>query len=209
MTGPTATEYAVGDRVSYHDVQNPRKTGTVVEIVSASEYRVRFDDRSETTSDLRQAGWKRIPRPKNGSAIAKEVQHLALATNRRIAMQLLTAEDVKRLPPLYSQDGRGEDATAYVKFFGSGRWTWFVTEASALVLDGAGELQEVALDDVHDPSRVGDIRFFGKVVSGLGEDCDELTYFSLLDLAALQFPPFNLGIERDRYFDPTALREAR
>jgi hypothetical protein len=221
MTTTTSRAYEIGDRVSYEDMANPRRTGTVVEIVerggetpsglplpTGTDYRVRFDDRDETVSDLRQAGWKRVPKPRNASAIAKEAQRIAKATNPRVAMQLLTAEDVRNLLPLYAQDGRGEDATVAVKFFGTGRWTWFVTEASALVLDAEGELQEVALDDVHDPSRIGDIRFFGKVVSGLGPDCDELTYFSLRELCALRFQ-FGLAVERDRHFDPAPLSEAR
>lgn len=219
----TATQaYAVGDRVSYEDVANPRRTGTVVEIVERGgetpsglplpegvEYRVRFDDRSETVSDLRQVGWKRIPKARNAAAIAAEVAKIAKMESRgRVAMKLLTADVVRAIPPLYAQDGKGEDATVYLKFFGSGRWTWFATEASALILDARGELQEVALDDVHDPSRIGDIRCFGKVVSGLGPDCDELTYFSLRELCSLQFPPFGLAIERDMHFDPVALRDA-
>ena len=32
-------------------------------------------------------------------------------------MKLLTKELQKKLPPLYSQDGKGDDAIAYAKFF--------------------------------------------------------------------------------------------
>lgn len=98
-------------------------------------------------------------------------------------MMLLTKENRAALPPLYSQDGKGMDATAHVKFFGSGRWTWYATEFD------------------------GDDTFFGYVVSGLGSDCDELGYFSLSELKSLRFPPFQLPVERDRHFKPTTLAE--
>ena len=99
-------------------------------------------------------------------------------------MKLLTQANRKALPPLYSQDGKGMDAVAHVKFFGSGRWTWFITEFD------------------------GDDTLFGWIVSGLGADCDELAYFSLAELQTLRFPPFNLPLERDLYFTPKPLREA-
>jgi hypothetical protein len=140
--------------------------------------------------------------------VAKATQKLAKATAKSpLSTQLLTAENVRKLPPLYAQDGKGEDAIAYVKFFGSGRWTWFATEASA-VERRFGEVVEVPLTEVEDASQILDVRFFGKVVSGLGADCDELAYFSLVDLASVQFPPFGLAVERDLYFDPVPLRDA-
>lgn len=98
-------------------------------------------------------------------------------------MKLLTAENRKKLPTLGEQEGKGFDAVAYVKFFGGGRWTWYATE-----FDGEDE-------------------FFGYVVSGLGPDCDEWGYFRLSELQELRFPPFGLGIERDRHFSPRSLRE--
>ena len=61
-------------RVSYEDVANPRRHGTVVEVVpvmlvaftrsgramvpAGNEYLVRWDDGTETVSDLRQHGWR-------------------------------------------------------------------------------------------------------------------------------------------------------
>lgn len=96
-------------------------------------------------------------------------------------MMLLTKANRTALPPLYSQDGKGMDAIAHVKFFGGGRGTWYATEFD------------------------GEDTFFGYVVSPLGPDCDELGYFSLSELQALRFPPFGLGIERDRYFEAQPL----
>jgi hypothetical protein len=46
-------------RVSYEDMANPRREGTIVGRVG-SEYRVRFDDGEETVSDLRQHGWRKL-----------------------------------------------------------------------------------------------------------------------------------------------------
>ncbi len=93
-------------------------------------------------------------------------------------MMLLTKENRHDLPPLYSQDGEGKEAVAYVKFFGSGRFTFYATE-----YDGADT-------------------FFGWIVSPLGADCDEFGYLSLAELQAMRFPPFGLGAERDRHFRP-------
>jgi hypothetical protein len=44
------------------------------------------------------------------------------------AHNLVPDELRKQLPPLYSQDGKGGKAVAYVKFF-LGSWTWFATYA--------------------------------------------------------------------------------
>ncbi len=98
-------------------------------------------------------------------------------------MMLLTKANRTALPPLYSQELEGLDAVAHVKFFGGGRWTWYVTEFS------------------------GDDLMFGYVVSGHGPDCDELGYFALSELAGLRFPPFGLPLERDLHFTPASLRE--
>ena len=98
-------------------------------------------------------------------------------------MKLLTKANLDALPPLYSQDGKGADATAYVKFFGGGRWTWLATEYD------------------------GDDTFFGYVISGLGAVCDEFGYFSRSELEALRFPPFGLAIERDLHFTPCTVRD--
>lgn len=43
-------------------------------------------------------------------------------------MELLTPEDLKKLPKLGETDGQGMKAIAYVKFFVPGFWTWYVSE---------------------------------------------------------------------------------
>lgn len=98
---------------------------------------------------------------------------------------LLTKELRAALPPLYSQDGKGDEAEAVVKFFTpmSG-WTWFATEFD------------------------GEDTFFGYVESGLDPSFDEFAYFSLSELEELTAMNGLLpAVERDLYFDTGPVRE--
>jgi hypothetical protein len=96
-------------------------------------------------------------------------------------VMLLTQENRRALPALYSQDGKGMDAIAHVKIFDPcGRFTFYVTE-----FDGEDTL-------------------FGWTVSPLGADCDELGYASLSELEAVK-GRLGIGLERDRYFTPGPL----
>ena len=99
----------------------------------------------------------------------------------------LTRQDLKNLPPLYSQE-ENKDPTVWVKFFNPyGSGTWLATE-----FDGK------------------DI-FFGAVDLGHGW---ELGYFSLSEMKSIQATiggrkmPFQ-GIERDRYFRPAPLSRSK
>ena len=95
-------------------------------------------------------------------------------------MKLLTKEILDKLPPLYSQDGKGWDAIAQVKFFAPwSSWTWWATE--------------------YDPKT----RIFFGLVDGFER---ELGYFSLDELQEVQ-GPFGLGSERDMYWTPKSLKE--
>lgn len=98
------------------------------------------------------------------------------------AHTLVPAEVAHRLPPLYSQDGQGEEAIAQVKFFTPWtNWTWYASE--------------------YDPEeRI----FFGVVV---GHE-RELGNFSLDELEAIRGPG-GLRIERDLHWTPKPLRECR
>ena len=98
-------------------------------------------------------------------------------------MKLLTKELEKKLPPLYAQDGKGMEATAFAKFFHPcAHATWFVTE--------------------YDPeSRT----FFGW--AELHPGCGELGYVSLEELESVK-GPLGLGIERDIHFSAQPLGEA-
>ena len=92
-------------------------------------------------------------------------------------MELLTKKISSKIPNLYEQEGKGEDAVVYVKFFLPGtRWTWYATEFNT--------------KDI----------FFGWVKSGISPDFDELGYFSLSELK-------EVNIERDLYFEPKPLKE--
>ena len=99
------------------------------------------------------------------------------------AFDLMPPEIREALPALYSQDGKGDDATVYVKFFlpGTG-WTWFATE--------------------FDPE---DGIFFGLVA---GHET-ELGTFSLAELQKLSLWGGALLVERDLYFDPKPLADVR
>ena len=106
-------------------------------------------------------------------------------------MKLMTKEILNKIKkyPLYSQDGKGDEAVVIAKFFGGSRWSWYATEGNIL------------------PD--GDIEFFGLVVGDYDAD---LGYFTLSELESLKFPPFGLGVERDRYFTGNigdAKKEAR
>ena len=96
-------------------------------------------------------------------------------------MKLLTKEIRKTVPKLYSQEEKGDEAVAYIKFFTPwSNWTWYATE-----FDG---------EDI----------FFGLVV-GLET---ELGYFSLKELSEVTGPG-GLKIKRDLYFNPKPLSELR
>lgn len=95
-------------------------------------------------------------------------------------MELLPKEVQDQLPPLYSQDGKGMDAIAQVKFFTpTSNWTWWCTE--------------------YDP----ETRIFFGLVEGFER---ELGYFSLDELQEAR-GPFGLGVERDLYWTPKPLKE--
>lgn len=93
-------------------------------------------------------------------------------------MLLLTETLRRQLPPLYTQEGKGLEAIAYVKFFTpDAHWTWYATEFD------------------------GQDTFFGFVQG----DSPELGYFSLEELSQVR-GRLGLPVERDRYFQPTTLR---
>lgn len=102
-------------------------------------------------------------------------------------MKLMTKEIEKRLEkfPIYSQDGKGEEATIVCKFFCPiNPWTWYVLEGQKM-------------DD-------GDYELYGLVINGHGER--EYGYFMLSELQEIKLP-FGLGIERDIYFSPSKVKD--
>lgn len=98
-----------------------------------------------------------------------------------MAQKLLTKENLKNLPPLYSQE-KNPDPKVWVKFFTPWTsWTWYATE--------------------YDPEQR---LFFGWVV---GQE-KELGYFSLDELEAVRGPA-GMRIERDMYFRPQPLSDVK
>jgi hypothetical protein len=94
---------------------------------------------------------------------------------------LITQEVRKALPALYSQDGKGYEAVAHVKFFTpDSNWTWYATEFD------------------------GEDTFFG-LIQGHEE---ELGYFSLRELQSAR-GMMGLYIERDISFRAKPLSELR
>lgn len=95
-------------------------------------------------------------------------------------MKLFTKAILDKLPPLYSQDGKGLDAIAHVKFFNpGGAGTWYLSE--------------------YDPEeKIG----FGLCIIHEAE----LGNVSIAELEAFR-GRFGLKIERDLHWKPRPLRE--
>ncbi|GGM90074.1 DUF2958 domain-containing protein [Dactylosporangium sucinum] len=99
------------------------------------------------------------------------------------AFDLMPREIREAIPALYAQDGKGDEATVYVKFFlPATSWTWYATE--------------------FDPE---DGIFFGLVV---GHET-ELGNFALAELQQVSRYSGAILVERDLYFTPKTLAEVR
>jgi len=93
--------------------------------------------------------------------------------------KLLTEELRRQLPPLYSQEDKGGQAVAYVKFFTpDSNWSWWGLEFD------------------------GEDTFFGLVEGHV----KEFGYFSLRELENVR-GPLGLPVERDLYWQPRTLAE--
>lgn len=147
--------------------------------------RTRRDTTSPPIVPPRQEG-DMVP-SKDGDDVANDAREQqedeALAADlARQAHTLMPPEIAATLPPLYGQEGQGEQAIAHVKFFTPWTsWTWYVSE--------------------YDPV---ERLCFGVVV---GHE-RELGYFSLDELEAIRGPG-GLTIERDLYWKPRPLKECR
>ncbi len=94
-------------------------------------------------------------------------------------MKLLTKEILEKLPKLYSQEEKGLEAVAIVKFFTpDSNWTWYATEFD------------------------GEDLFFG-LVEGFEK---EIGHFRLSELQSVK-GALGLPIERDMFFKPKTLNE--
>ena len=82
-------------------------------------------------------------------------------------------KEILKKYPTYSQDGKGENAEAILKFFNpAGAGTWYVLDA----------------EPIHD--NPNDYLFFGYVESPLGKDFNEYGYFLLSELSELKVPMY-------------------
>jgi len=98
-------------------------------------------------------------------------------------MSLLTNEDLKKLPALYSTDGQGYDAIVQIKlFFPLNAMTWFLTEYDPI--------EKIA---------------FGFAYLGDWQ-CAELGYIILNELESLDY--HGVKVEKDISFEPKKLSEA-
>jgi hypothetical protein len=123
-----------------------------------------------------------------GNTVAVERAKRVLANDKVRGMKLLPPEIREILPPLYSQDGKGGKAVAYVKYFTpSSSWTWLVTEGEPVLDESQKEV---------------DYKFFGLV---FGHE-REFGYFLLSELEEVR-GPMGLPIERDLWFKPKMLQE--
>lgn len=96
-------------------------------------------------------------------------------------MDLLPKELTEKIPNLYAQEHKGDEAIVYLKLFDPcSYWTWYVLE-----FDGVDT-------------------FFGLV---RGHEI-ELGYFSLKELQEY-CGPLGIGIERDLCFSPCPLKEVK
>ena len=103
-------------------------------------------------------------------------------------MKLFPEEVRQILPVIYSQDGKGGKAVAYVKFFTpDSNWTWYATEGESIKDESGHEV---------------DFQFFGLVQGHF----EELGYFNLRELETT-CGPLKLPIERDLHFKPTPLEQ--
>jgi hypothetical protein len=97
------------------------------------------------------------------------------ANDRVRKHKMVTAEIAKNTPATYATDGKA-DKVATAKFFNPyGAGTWYMVEM-----------------DAHTGIAFG-------YVTGLG--FDEWGYFSLVELGEAKVGPFNLPLERDKFFD--------
>ena len=101
-------------------------------------------------------------------------------------MKLLTKAIENKIPALYAQDGKGNEAIVHAKFFNPvGAQTWYATEYSPETKT-----------------------FFGLVDFHADMSEAELGYFSLTELEEIRLP-YGMKIERDINFESKTLGEVR
>lgn len=128
----------------------------------------------------------------SGTAVMRSAQYVTPARRRNRAEHLMNKgiESAIAKHPLYSQDGKGDEADILVKYFNPyGRGRWYVLEGNKL-------------DN-------GDTEFFGLVDMG---DGPEYGYFNLSQLESYTYKMGNYvvgGIERDMYYGKKKVKDLR
>jgi len=124
--------------------------------------------------------------------------------------KLLTAEIRAALPPLRSQDGKGEEALVPLKMFCPySQHTMFIIEASVVVELPNGDLQDLPLSaPIPEGARVEDIRMFGLVHGDFVELGD--VSFTEIEAATVKLFGHSIpAIERDCHWHPKTVGECR
>jgi len=107
---------------------------------------------------------------------------------------VLDVEQARDLPAIGQQDGRGDEAVAYVKFF-CGPFTWYAIELDASTGTFFGLVDNA---NMRDQMPEGELGYF---------TVDELTEIRMpLNLSGMTF---HHPVERDIHFEPTMLGEIR
>ena len=85
-------------------------------------------------------------------------------------MNLLTKQIRSELPKLYAQDGKGDEAIVYVKFFTpDSNWTWYATEGEDVIDEETGEVSYAYTAHQKDEF----VKLFNDVVELDSKDVDE------------------------------------
>lgn len=117
-------------------------------------------------------------------------------------MKLLTKEIINKFPGIKETESKKpNEVNIIAKFFHPfSDWTWYATEANAVLENG----EEIPLKEAHAKNlKYEDVLFFG-LVRGFE---NELGYFSLSELESVKVR--GLGMERDRFFKNHTLAEAQ
>lgn len=91
----------------------------------------------------------------NTETLERHINQNGVKPGARKLAQLKQAFELRGVPKLYSQDGKGDEATVFVKIFDPcGSWTWFITEwdgedtCFGLVKGHETELGYISLDEL-------------------------------------------------------------
>lgn len=125
-------------------------------------------------------------------------------------MQMLTKELKEKIPPLYSQEEKGESAEVVLKYFCPwNQWRWYITEGSAQIQRSPdADIEYIPLADLEKTLQNGislvDIIFFGWVYG----DYPELGYISYNEITSVR-GPWGLTIERDLHWHEKPLETVK